>query len=155
MALIRPGSGDFEWPLGPRGDRHIRNYAFRNVIPLGAREFAQQSESKKCTSDEEKSCKTEVVEAFRRESKIFSHPPHGPAGKLGGHDGPNGNIKPALLRTFIAGGAAGARGEVEHCGNEDRHSENIVKLDIKVVDDPSAGEEIDEQPGQIDGEGCN
>ena len=89
---------------------------------------------------------------MRRKIEEFSHPPHGPAGELRRNHGPHGHIKPTFFFTFIAGGTAGARSEIKRGGYHDDRSQNVVKLDIEIVDEPAAGKKIDHQPEQVDGE---
>src|SRR6476646_9562600 len=93
-----------------------------------------------------------MTQAHGRKVKIFSQPPHGPAGKLRGDHSPHGNIKPALFCAFIAGGTGRARRKVQDRGKNNNRSQRVIKLVKELIDDPAAKEKVDGQADQIDGE---
>lgn len=142
----------FNWRLKARRDGHVGDHAFSDVIALGARQPTQQTQHQKSAGDDHESCQPQMAQVLGREIKELSHAPHGPAGNLGGNHGPDRHVKPALFRTLVARRAAGAGREVERGGNHNRKGKWIVKLEVKIVDDPASGEKVNSQSDQVDGE---
>ena len=127
------------------GNRHIGNHAFRNVVTLSARQFAQQSQSEETAGNNQEGKQAHLAQAGSGKIKVFSQPPHGPAGKLCGDDRPDGYVKPAFFRAFTTGGTPRARREINHRCQHNRRRQRVIEFDEQIVDDPAAGEKVDGQ----------